>query len=240
MKEDRVFHWTREPDPRWQQSLNRIAPPREGGSHLLIHWVPAYNRMIAQRWVIFECIPAFAVSEAVWATLDDPNKSDDPLIAWARDYLRHTGTVPTPIWVCQDNPMGHPMTYNMREKMLAEQGKIPDRPPMIGELDYNEPSDLTWEAIRRRSTLNRKIADAWEARRVEMEKVQRRQRWEMVREITDSLRDVVKDSARDAMQTARTVDRNAKWYDSGAHANVTDEHLDRYIETGQLNLTPIT
>ncbi len=78
----RMFRWDREPEARWVQQLERMTPRHEHMSHLTIHWVPIAKRRLAQRWVIFECIP-FAYAQPYISQLTEDDLVLDPMLDWA-------------------------------------------------------------------------------------------------------------------------------------------------------------
>lgn len=228
-----MWHWTRTPDPAWQLELARLAPRRDHVSHLTIRWVPMHNRQAAQRWVVFECVPIAYVAhighlmDHLWNPL-----SEDPTVWWAREYVEQTGCVPMPFWVCQGNAMGHPHAYNAMEKAQSAAGQLPSRPPYIGQLAYSEPSDLTWEAIRRRSNLNRRIADAYRQLELDREQAQRSLRAGIAADVEASMAEVMAEHGKDLYeQHAKPVETSAR-----SKANATDEDFSQYIETGSLPL----
>ncbi len=125
--------------------------------------------------------------------------------------------------------MGHPYAYNVIEKAQSSVGLLPSQPPMVGQLAYSEPTDLTWEAIRRRSTISRKLKNAMDERERVKDQAQRDARRTMLAQVEDSLRDVVHEARRDVLDTAKTVERGSQ-----TKANVTQDTFDEYIETGVL------
>lgn len=231
--DDRVFHWTKEPDPRWLFELARIAAPKDQTSHLTIRWVPMHNRRWAQRWVVFECVPAFALRGHHWQAMHDAYE-EEPMIWWAWEYLRQTGTVPTPMWVCQGNAMGHPYTYNLLERRMSNQGLLPESPPPIGALAYAEPTELTWEGIRRRDLFrNSRLADPQAFRDMERAAGERAKRAMTMKILDETVGAEVAENVRDLYEnhTRRVDDRTPQ---------ATDEHIARYIETGDTTLRPIS
>lgn len=195
-----------------------------------------YNTRIAQRWVVFECTPIAYVAHLSHLMNHLSTPTDDPMVWWARKYLEVTGCVPSPFWICQGNAMGHPHTYNAMEKAQAGAGKLPAKPPFIGQLAYSEPSDLTWEAIRRRSNLNRRIADSYRQLELDREHAQRELRRGIAADVDDSMRATMADFGKDIYENhAKVVDTSAR-----SKANVTDSDFDAYIETGNLPLPNTT
>ena len=191
-----------------------------------------YNTRSAQRWVVFECTPIAYVAHLSHLMGTLYGATDDPMIWWARHYVERTGCVPSPFWVCQGNAMGHPHTYNAMEKAQAGAGKLPARPPYIGELAYSEPSDLTWEAIRRRSNLNRRIADTYHQLELDREAAQRKLRWDILADVTDSLSATMAEHGKDLYENhAKPVSTSAR-----SKANATDDDFHQYVETGSLPL----
>jgi hypothetical protein len=225
----RMFRWDREPDPKWVQTLGEMTPPREHLSHLTIQWVPIAKRRLAQRWVIFDCIP-FQYAIPYISSLTEDDLVYDPMIHWAWQYCLKHNAFPMPFWVCQGSPMGHPYGYNVIEKAQSSVGLLPSQPPMVGELAYSEPSALTWEAIRRRSAINRKLKHALDERERVKEQAQRDARKTLLAQVEAGLADVIDETKHDVLANhARTVDVGAQ-----DKANVTQDTFDEYIETGVL------
>lgn len=224
-----MFRWDREPDPRWVRQLREMTPPQEHLSHLTIRWMPLAKRRLAQRWVIFECIP-FQYALPYLGHLTDEDLVLDPVLAWSWDYCLRHNAFPIPFWVCQGSPMGHPVNYNVIEKAQSSVGLLPSQPPMIGQLAYSEPSDLTWEAIRRRSTITRKLQHALDERDRVKEQAQRDARRTLLQQVEDGLADAVHEAKREVLsEHARVVETTAR-----DKANVTTDVFDEYVETGVL------
>lgn len=223
-----VLRWDREPRAQWVRALRRIAPPTEHMSHLILKWVPIARRRWAERWVVFEAIPLPYCQPYINQLVGED--LNDPLLKWGWDYLLKHNAFPVPFWVCQGAPQGHPFAYNVIEKAQASIGQLPEAPPRIGELAYSEPCDLTWEAIRRRSTLNRKLQDAMQERQRVKQEAERAARRQMLAQIENDLGDVVQEAQRDVLDVARVVDKD----DRSTLAHVSDEAFDEYIETGRL------
>lgn len=56
VKPDELFLYEREPDPKWQADLNRIAPPGDRVNWLKIHWFPGEPYEPIQRWAVWEIV----------------------------------------------------------------------------------------------------------------------------------------------------------------------------------------
>jgi len=50
------YHHTKDPDPAWQENLERLAPQGENVNWLKIHWFAGWDYEPVQRWRIFEMI----------------------------------------------------------------------------------------------------------------------------------------------------------------------------------------
>lgn len=234
LHDDHIFRWSRDPDPAWVRELARIAPRRDQVSHLTIRWVPMHDLRPAQRWVIFECVPAFAARHMLAHLV--PDGPLDPLRNWAWKYFGATGTIPTPFWIVQGSAAGHPWSYNPMERAWAKMGAIPATPPPIGSLAYREPNDWTWDAISQRSTLHRRVRDAWTARVLAQHAAQRAVRQSEITALSSRMADTIAEhGAKLYADYTKVVDRGSR-----ALANVRDDDIDRYIETGNLPLPNTT
>ncbi|MBK8246413.1 MAG: hypothetical protein IPK85_03305 [Gemmatimonadetes bacterium] len=223
-----VIRWEREPLPAWEHELGRISGPTEHLSHLVMKWVPFANQRLAQRWVVFEAVP-FPYCFPVLNQMREELLLTDPLVRWAWEYAEQHNAFPVPFWVAQGHALGHPTGYNVIEQAQATVGLLPDKPPVIGELEYMEPNALMFEAIRRRSTINRKLKNAMDERAMIRDEAQRKARQTLLDQTEALLSDSVEAATREFVQSAPVMERG-----QANRANVDDEHLAEYVETGHL------
>lgn len=224
----RVFRWERPVPQSWQRELRRLTVPTEHQSHLVMRWVPLANRRHAQRWVVFEAVP-FPYCLPVVSGLDPSLIRTDPLVGWAWDYAERHNAFPVPFWVAQGTHLGHPFSYNVIEKAQAGVGLLPAAPPQIGELQYVEPNAQMFQAIRRRKIINRRLQDAMAERELVREQAERQARQTMLNQLDVQLHDAVDAASREFVDTAPTMERG-----QANRANIDDEHLAEYVETGHL------
>lgn len=240
---------TRDPDPSWIEELERMAPKQASVSHLTIHWHAGTPESPVGRWVIFECIPHDAAK--VFGLLEDMDVrlaedeararelnhryTPDPLLVWAKQYHEQTNTLPTPFWVVQGYEGGHPFKYTPAEQVLAKAGFLPADIPAIGQLAYAEPDRRTYRAMAQRAEMKRLVKDPYEARELARALAKRMQRKALVEESKELAREMVDEHADTMLGASAPVAReDAK----GSVTDLSDEHIDRYIETGALHLNP--
>lgn len=227
----------RVPDPAWVAALSGLAPMREQASHLAIHWHAGTPDAPVGRWVIFDCVPVqaadvFGLSADLDTALEqDP---DDPMLRWAATMRREAAHVPTPVWIVQGHEGGHPWKYTANERVLANAGLLPAELPAIGALPYAEPDHRTWGALHKRQVLARTMKDAHDARMLAREASEQQARAALVAQATEALSADVSHGLTDILDTATPLTREDA---RGTAAVVSDEHLARYIETGDLTLT---
>lgn len=180
---------------------------------------------LAQRWVIFEAVPMAGAIPFLGRLSEE--HLEDPVLRWAWNHALEHEEYPIPFWVCQGPPQGHPVSYNPVEKLQARMGQLPELPPPIGVLPYQEPNQRTFEAIAHRSVINRRFVNTrseWDARIQEM---QRKSRQQLMDTVDETLGDVLDEARSEILQNSRTVERTD--YDP---ANVQQDDLDAYVETG--------
>lgn len=232
-----MFTPHREPHPSWIEALQGMAPLRDTASHLTIRWHSGTPAAPTGRWVIFECLPAdvadvFGQHAELFSEEQD---AGDPLIRWARDYYDRTRTVPCPVWVVQGAEGGHPFSYTAAEAVLARAGLLPRWVPEIGGLPYAEPDQRTWAALHKRAALAKVVKDPYTARELARAVAERDVRKTLTTQATEEMREVVDEALPQILEAAEYVTREDA---PKTAASVSDEHLDRYIETGDLTLTP--
>jgi hypothetical protein len=207
-------------------------------SWLTVHWAPGRPEAPMQRWVLFECVPAFAVVPNAWLNGLLERLKRDPwsqaMHAWAMRYWLEHRALPTPFWVLQGPFGGHKYRYTNEESELAEFQGLPGDAPPIGALPYAELTPLTLSLIRLHSVLtDRRHATNAEERRARVSQLQRESRRLLMHQIDNSgLREYVADATPILSDTARRVERTTP----GA---VGDESAmtAKYIETGVIDAT---
>lgn len=224
----------RDPRPEWVEACQRVAPPLDRLSHLTLRWVPGLPGRPVQRWVVFECVPRGALEGHPVLELLDP--AHDQMHRWAHDYLQRTGCLPIACWYVQGADGGHPAAWTRSEQVLADAGILrPAELPALGALPYAEPDDRVWAALAKRSHLNRTITDAHEARLIARLMAEQQARAADVAETEEVMRDALDGRQSAVMDAARPVDTSDA---RRVGALVSDEDIARYIETGDLTLTP--
>lgn len=234
-----MYEAAREPHPDWGSELAALAPLREHAAHLTIRWHAGTPDAPTGRWVIYECAPhdvavAFGLDQQLLAALEE--YPDDTLLRWTHDYWVRTRTMPSPVWVVQGREGGHPFKYTSAETVFAEIGLLPAEIPAIGALPYAEPDRRTWLALHKRATINRQYPNALAARTALKAIAAEARRRHQVAAAAAAVEETVKDGLADLLDTAvvPVTREDAK----GTTADLSDEHLARYIETGKLTLTP--
>jgi hypothetical protein len=223
MSEDRMFRWEREVPREWERELRVLSPS------LAIHWVPGTYVSPIQRWVLFECVPARHVSDFAWAQLWS-GPIEDPVHRWAVDVFHATQTVPTPVWVLQGWPQGHPRRFTRAEAVIAQAYTASIDPPEWGTLPYREFSPIVIPHLARRDASFRLgIVDPERARVLDEQEAQRAARRLQVEQTLDSMRDAVKEAAPALMDLAVPVDKES---DMRWQRGDLSEMIGRYVETG--------
>jgi hypothetical protein len=105
-----------------------------------------------QRWMAFECIPAFAVlPHAILAARLEQllaNPWGQALHAWAAHMWLAEGALPVPYWVLQGPMGGHKYRYSNEESEFAQWQGHEGQPPAPGELPYAELTPLSLHLMR--------------------------------------------------------------------------------------------
>lgn len=238
----------REPPAQWLEDVARIAPVLDTVSHLTIHWHAGMPDAPVGRWIVFECVPREAAR--VFGLLDElavrfevdelearerhQAYTPDPLLVWAQHYLDTRGFLPSPVWVVQGPGGGHPFKYTPAESVLARAGLLPATVPAIGDLPYADCDWRVWDALKKRSVLNARIKDEYTARELVREAAVRRAREATVRATEEAMGVVMETALPDVLAASVPI---ALEDAAGTAARVDDEHLARYIETGDISLT---
>lgn len=230
-----MFVAHRDPEQRWLDALGRVAPMREQASHLTIRWHGGTPDAPTGRWVIFECLPedvarVFGQYDELYSDRVD---GQDPMIQWARDYHQRTRAIPCPVWVVQGSGGGHPYQYTQVEQVFARAGLMPPELPPIGDLSYAEPDGRTWQALAQRSLINRRVSSQHDAREIARAGAERLLRQRLVDEAREAMTEAVQEALPSIMEAATPVTREDA---AGTTARLDDEHLARYVETGELSL----
>jgi len=234
-KRPALFRWSWDPPAAWLAALHRIAPPRERLSHLTLAWVPGLPDVPAQRWVVFECMPAaFAPSVLLEQLLGDP--FDCAEHAWATHYWLTQGALPVPCWVLQGPDGGHPYRATAENATWRRwMGYGDGAMPALGALPYAGLDGRVLWQLRALSVLtNRRHASLPAERAARAEARARGFRTEIVRTLDASLRDDVTRAAPAILDggLARRVDRD---HPAARLAHGDDSAADAvYIETGRV------
>lgn len=174
-----------EPDPRWQEELDRLFPPREGVGGLHIYWEPGYgwhrnpfidrsHSMPVERWIIGRVMPRHFVPPYLdrrWFEGPDPaglgywDRKEDRWVSlsppitrkqWA--YWQEHQAVIQPYWVLQGDKGGHQYRLNRHESMVSRMHGGPRDTPAPGELPYAEPDRRTFGMLALRDRVRMNVA----------------------------------------------------------------------------------
>lgn len=168
----------REPDPEWQEALDRIAERSEMLSSLVIWWEPGDAWEPVQRWIIYNLIPPRAIPPRVFEQLGGvhPRSSGHPCVGrvgghtycmcrkprgrWvdgpaplitrtAWEIFQRFGGWARPYYVVQGSAGGHRYKWHPWEAKLSQMVGGPPDTPAPGDLPYAEPDLRTWAAIKK-------------------------------------------------------------------------------------------
>src|SRR5262252_1373389 len=110
---------TREVPAEWDDELRRISPRSSAHSYLQFRW-------LAERWVLYQMQPAWAIPHGLRRMLED-----------MPPRLMPAGRVfPRPFWVIQGHGGGVPAGYSEAETDILKALGEPTEPPPVGALCY--------------------------------------------------------------------------------------------------------
>jgi hypothetical protein len=160
-------------DPKWQQELDKIAPPNGKTTTLKLVWVPGEEWAPVGRFVIYQLSPKgvipFFVNEA-------DLKGPDPRTFGHYDRIlgyfvqtrkdltidrtqwllyRETGCYGSPYWVVQGTNGGHLRRFTPTQAALSKLEGGWTEPPAPGDLPFALPDNRTWKALREMDDLTR-------------------------------------------------------------------------------------
>lgn len=172
-----AFIWTKDPDPAWVETLNKLSPMSDGQAGLAIAWEPGDPWEPVQRWFIYELIPKAHIQPAILRQLEGPHPRskghpcfgtnaygtwcacakpahrwvDGPAPMISRqtwELYRKFGAYARRLWVIQGKHGGHKYQFAGWESRLSAAAGGPRHPPFAGDLPYAEPDSRTWEGVR--------------------------------------------------------------------------------------------
>jgi hypothetical protein len=188
-----MFRAVREPDPKWQEDLERYFPRSDRVPWLWIHWHAGIEYAPTMRWTIYaiqprlDLVPEDLVAcckgedPRTWGAWVTPKVKDAEgrttlgARRWVSDsfisreqwlVFQATGGYPALYWVIQGDQGGHKWQVSQTEQaFLASIGKPDADTPQIGELPYAEYDNRVREKLLQADKLRqwRQRMD-WEAR----------------------------------------------------------------------------
>lgn len=151
------------PEPSWQATLDRIAPPGGRLSWLKLVWVPGDPWEPVNRWVIHQMVPIDRAPELVQGDLMGRSPRErgrwdrvlgrfvpDPfcnvsLLQW--QLFQDTRCFAKPYWIVQGSHGGHKKTFNRAESVISRMNGGPKQPPLVGDLPYATPDRRTFDKL---------------------------------------------------------------------------------------------
>jgi|SRR5215467_356665 len=130
---------TREVPAEWDDELRRISPRSSAHSYLQFRW-------LAERWVLYQMQPAWAIPHGLRRMLEDMPPRLMPagrafarslfVDDWAHEVYRTERVFPRPFWVIQGHGGGVPAGYSEAETDILKALGEPTEPPPVGALCY--------------------------------------------------------------------------------------------------------
>ncbi|KKL87672.1 hypothetical protein LCGC14_1932390 [marine sediment metagenome] len=147
-------------DPTWQQQLDAIAP-HDGTDDVWLHlyWEEGYPWEPINRWMIGKVLTRIPLMFRDALEGPDPRtqghydeiervfktKASCSRRQW--DYFQKTGHMLQSYWVVQGGKGGHRVDYNQVEGRISALHGGPQQPPRPGDLQYQAPNQITFEAL---------------------------------------------------------------------------------------------
>jgi hypothetical protein len=188
-----------------------------------------------QRWVLFECVPAFAVLPNPFLASLVAGLEAAPfgqaMHAWAWKYWLEHRALPTPFWVLQGPYGGHKYRYTNEEREFAMWQGYGDGAPTIGDLPYAELTPLALSLVKTHSMMCGKRHATFEGERAARTKeLQRQSRRLLLHQMGESgIDDMAMEAAPILVDTAKRVEQG-----QGAYGDLS-AFRHKYIETGILD-----
>lgn len=151
------------PEPAWQATLDRIAPPGGRLSWFRLVWVPGDPWEEVCRWVIYQMLPIDRTPALIRDDLMGPSprergRYDDVLGRFIPDaycnvsllqwqLYQDTGCYGRMYWIVQGTKGGHKKAFNRAESVVSRLNGGPKQPPLIGDLCYATPDNRTFDKI---------------------------------------------------------------------------------------------
>ena len=238
---DSLFVRNAEAPREWVSALRAIDPIREAFSYLAFQWYAP-----AQRWVLYEMVPAHAVDPDVLMELRALERPPvkygvllDRLVSGLQwELYQQTGRFALPCWVLQGTKGGHLVSYDRMTQKMCQRAGLPVSPPAVGTLP---PCPFDNRAIRQLVKLNRlhQVRDDIDAfvRSTSPDAITRKQRDEMRqfrREFLDWLDGQTEETAEHFQRAFRTGEAD---YLPVCDVDWTQQHeqaREQFIETGAL------
>lgn len=140
----------REPEPTWQEELDRLAPPSDRQSRLLVRWYPGYPWAPVHRWMIYQLTPKEVTPDLILQHLEGPDPrtlgaydkgsqryyTPSRVTRYQWDIYKETGCYAASYWVVQGNHGGHKAKFSKMESFLSMSQGGPTQPPDPGALPY--------------------------------------------------------------------------------------------------------
>jgi hypothetical protein len=220
-----LLQYDRPVPAHWAEQLRAITPPDRTVSWLELVWESGGDVRPVHRWVIYEAIPAHAVT---WwqqeMLLEEPVESAGHHRILRR-YLQD-GVLLQPFWVIQGSGGGHKVEFNDTEKKLLHHRGLPSEPPAAGDLPYAEFDQRVVRQVMKWDRLRQGYDSIQHANRLGRKAMERQFREELVAWLAPQVEGAVETEAHDVEWSSvhRAVD----------HEPDFGEALDAYVETGQL------
>ena len=146
------------PDAHFQGELDRIAPPNETLTSLLLYWEHGDAWQPINRWFVGHVYPRHAVAQWRRQLLEGPNPrsqgfwqyDEHGVQTWRSlappgvnrrqwEFWQAGGGFLEPFWVIQGSKGGHPYQYSQAEQQLMEAQGLTAHLVRPGDLPYADP-----------------------------------------------------------------------------------------------------
>jgi uncharacterized protein (DUF58 family) len=144
------------PSADWQGVLHRTF----GGPNEHLSWLELHFHPLWERWVVYQMVPHGKESGFLLAD-EQPHGHFGPAIErelldlGQKQLYDRTGHYASPLWIVQGDRGGHRRRFWPYERTLAAMARLPEDPPLPGELPYAEMSWLVIEELHKLDQVNK-------------------------------------------------------------------------------------
>ena len=221
-----LLQYDREVPPHWRDALASITPPHQRVSWLELVWESGSSERPIHRWVLYEAIPAHAVT---WwqleMLLEEPVESagHQRILDY---YLASGGCLLQPFWIVQGDHGGHRVEFSESEKKLLHYRGGSIDAPRAGSLPYADFDRRTIRQVMKWDRLRQGYATVQEARKRGDAALDRQFRQELVGWLEPQIQETVREQ-HGGIEYSTLLRETDQPPDFG-------ELTELYIETGQL------